>query len=323
VRWLHQAAENGDSIAQSWFGLDYLIGKRVDRDPVEAARWLRLAAEGGDAVGQAFYALCLFYGEGASANKAEAVEWFRKSADQGNARSQYKLGLCYARGDGVAKDFGVARKWLRLAADQNYKDASYQLRALFVAEHPILRRRFAFVAIIGYAFLAYHATQVPFSVSADAISRFLLIFAIMVGLALGLLYVLDKRRSKRTDDVESQMIGTRVWSNLKNAPWKLLSIPAEDGFCLLPLLYIGINPFSAIVAAVVFAVLHYPSFPWRYCVPKGVAYFFIALFVLPYGIWSVIAAHLLLDATVIVLFALSRVEGKPALRRLLRVMQSK
>jgi uncharacterized membrane protein len=67
------------------------------------------------------------------------------------------------------------------------------------------------------------------------------------------------------------------------------------GFFLLPLFYVGISPVSAAVAAFLFAVAHYPVFPWRYCIPKGIAYFFVALFILPHGIWSVVVAHLLVD----------------------------
>ena len=91
---------------------------------------------------------------------------------------------------------------------------------------------------------------------------------------------------------------------------------------LLPLLYIGITPVSAGVAAFLFALAHYPLFPWRYCVPKGVAYFFVALCILPYGIWSIVVAHLIVDVTTFVLILFLQLEGRPTWRRLLRVLRT-
>ena len=91
----------------------------------------------------------------------------------------------------------------------------------------------------------------------------------------------------------------------------------------MPLLYFGISPASAAVAASLFAAAHYPSFPWRYCVPKGIAYFFVALFVLPHGIWSIVVAHLLMDAGAFAFLLLAKIERKPTLRRIFRILRAK
>jgi len=81
---------------------------------------------------------------------------------------------------------------------------------------------------------------------------------------------------------------------------------------------IWLNPPDALL----FAVAHYPVFPWRYCIPKGIAYFFVALFILPHGIWSVVVAHLFVDVGLFAFLLLAKVEGKPTWHRLLRVLRT-
>src|SRR5207302_8887404 len=127
---------------------------------------------------------------------------------------------------------------------------------------------------------------------------------------------------KGPDEKETTALSERLLSALKQAPWRFVLIPAEDGFFLLPLLYLGISLPSAAVAAFLFAAAHYPVFPLRYCIPKGVAYFLVALLILPYGIWSVVVAHLFLDVALFGLILLAKVEGKPTWRRLIRVMRT-
>jgi hypothetical protein len=43
-------------------------------------------------------------------------------------------------------------------------------------------------------------------------------------------------------------------------------------------------------------LFHYPWFSLPACVPKGLAYIGVALFVLPSGIWSAVAGHVIIDA---------------------------
>ena len=127
---------------------------------------------------------------------------------------------------------------------------------------------------------------------------------------------------KGLDEREAQLVKDSIDSALKKEPWRLLLVPAEDGFFLLPLLYFGITPISAAIASALFAAAHYPLFPWRYCVPKGVAYFFVALFILPLGIWSVVLAHLIIDLTLFIISLLFQVEGKAIWHKLLRALRT-
>ena len=150
--------------------------------------------------------------------------------------------------------------------------------------------------------------------------RLKMLVCCVAALSVATITLLEKMGLKEPDLKEAEALNERVLSMLKQAPWKILTVPAEDGLFLLPLLYLGINPVTAVVAATLFAAFHYPSFPWHYCVPKGIAYFFVALFVLPYGIWSVVTAHLLLDGAIFCLLMLRKVKGNPMLQRLARAI---
>jgi hypothetical protein len=50
--------------------------------------------------------------------------------------------------------------------------------------------------------------------------------------------------------------------------------------------------------------------------------FFVALFILPYGIWSVVVAHLFVDAGLFAILLLTKVEGKPTWNRLIRILRT-
>ena len=170
-------------------------------------------------------------------------------------------------------------------------------------------------------FLIFHAIHSPFIFNGYSIAAFLEIFAV-IGVIFALVFwVMEKLGMKSSDESDIEAISDIMISELRR-PWRFLLIPAEDGFFLLPLLYIGINPLSAAIASFLFAVAHYPVFPWRVCVPKGIAYFFVALFILPHGIWPVVVAHLLIDLFVIGLMLLEKVEGKPTWSRILKILRT-
>jgi prepilin-type N-terminal cleavage/methylation domain-containing protein len=232
------------------------------------------------------------------------------------------FGVCFAEGLGTNRDFDEARKWLQLAAQHNCPDAKYRLRLLFFQKHSILKWRDACITTLGYALLVFHAFHAPFSMNALAIVAFLGILVVSGVVFIVAMAVIERFGMKGLEDKEADMATERLFFMWKKEPWRFLEVPAEDGFFLLPLLYLGVSPISAAVAASLFAVAHYPAFPWRYCLPKGMIYFFVALFILPYGIWSIVVAHLLVDAGIFAFLLLAKVEGKPTWHRLLRVLRT-
>ncbi|MCW8932660.1 MAG: hypothetical protein OQL19_20795 [Gammaproteobacteria bacterium] len=72
-------------------------------------------------------------------------------------------------------------------------------------------------------------------------------------------------------------------------------IASEDGLICVPLLFSGLNPFSILVAGVVFGWLHLARFTYLECIVKGLTYTIICYLVLPAGILTVIAGHYLTD----------------------------
>ncbi len=191
---------------------------------------------------------------------------------------------------------------------------------LFFQKHSLLKWRGNVITTLGWALLILHGIRSPLSINGFAFVIFLGILTVTAVTFVALVAAMDKFGLKGLDEKEAEAINERIFSMLKKKPWKFLLIPAEDGFFLLPLLYTGINPISAAVAAFLFAVTHYPSFPWRYCLPKGIAYFFVALFIVPYGIWTVVVAHLLVDVGTFTGTLLFKVEGKPTWRRLAKIL---
>lgn len=114
-------AEQGDADAQYKLGLQYLSGKGVAKDPVEAENWLTRAAGQGNANAQ--YALARMYheGQGVPRNYEAAVKWYTKAADYGHKHAQHHLGMMYHKGLGVEKNEQTAKKWWGRATLQGYR----------------------------------------------------------------------------------------------------------------------------------------------------------------------------------------------------------
>lgn len=75
----------------------------------------------------------------------------------------------------------------------------------------------------------------------------------------------------------------------------VLLIPGEDGLFLVPLLAVGVGPVSAVAAVLPFAALHHPLFKPRECISKALSFYVCCLLVLPHGLLTMIAGHILLD----------------------------
>jgi len=123
-----QAAEQGDSEAQTTLGNMYLHGQGVAKNDEQAVHWLRKAANQGCAVGQNNLGIMYDHGKGVAKNDDQALYWYRKAAEQGNMQGQYNLGAMYYHGQGVAKNDEQAMKWYRKAAAQGDADAIEALK---------------------------------------------------------------------------------------------------------------------------------------------------------------------------------------------------
>lgn len=93
MRWLCQAAEQGQPKAQYRMGRLYLDGKGLPQDPAQAYPWLLKAAASGHDDAQYIVGCMYRCGHGVSRNEGEALKWLYRSEEQGNSHAQRELGL--------------------------------------------------------------------------------------------------------------------------------------------------------------------------------------------------------------------------------------
>ena len=77
----------------------------------------------------------------------------------------------------------------------------------------------------------------------------------------------------------------------------ILTAPAEDGFICVPVLLTAISPISALVGGIVFGCMHLARFTYLECIGKAIAYALVCYVVLPHGLLTVVAGHLLMDVS--------------------------
>lgn len=323
---IESAAKQGDAGAQYSLGLVYLTGDGVAVDAAQAVHWFRRSAEQGLASAQSDLGHCYLQGRGVETNPALAIEWFQKAAWQGHAGAQYILGWCYYVGSGVAADKARGVSWLRCAAEhgispaqlllaeahrtgrgvaKDLSQATYWLQRAQAKEpaarrllrimrweaRPILRYLQRAMWIAGLALLAYHAATVPFSIRWQAVLFFI---AIVLVVSVGSVMVSSLLGINAFDRVPEEH--GLMFRRARHTLGLGLQIASEDGLFLVPLLHVGINLPYAVIAGVAFGLAHYPSYSLPMCIPKGIAYILVAMFVLPSGIWSVVAGHIIVDA---------------------------
>lgn len=91
---LKRRAEEGDSVAQTQLGVEYIRGENVEKDPEMAA------------------------------------QWWKKAAEKGHPEALYKMGICYQFGFGVKRSRTKAKACYSLAAGQGHESAAAAVKAL-------------------------------------------------------------------------------------------------------------------------------------------------------------------------------------------------
>lgn len=128
---LLKKANTGNADAEFRVGVQYELGARVPRDPIQAAAWYRKAADQGDPKAEHSLGVLYEFGTGVPRDYATATDLYRKAAQQGFAPAQFSLGLCYAHGQGVEQSYAQALAWYQKAAQQNNSDALLNLAFLY------------------------------------------------------------------------------------------------------------------------------------------------------------------------------------------------
>ena len=91
IRWLKQAAENGNQRAAYQLGKEYLTGEAVTKDTSKAAEWFTRSAEAGNQYAQYMLGKLYLMGQGVQQDQVQAMDWFSRSAVQGNQYAQFFL----------------------------------------------------------------------------------------------------------------------------------------------------------------------------------------------------------------------------------------
>jgi localization factor PodJL len=126
VKFLSQAADKGQAVAQYRLGTLYERGQGVTADPAKAAHWYEMAANQGNR--KAMHNLAVSYA--ARKNMAESARWFAKAAALGLSDSQFNLAVLYERGDGVPQSLLDAFKWYSIAATTGDSESKARIVAL-------------------------------------------------------------------------------------------------------------------------------------------------------------------------------------------------
>ncbi len=330
LRYFREAAELGHPEAACALGASLATGNGIARDDTEALVWLRKAAEQGDDQADAY--LGLFYLEGRGGLPKDELEGFRRikaGAEQGLRWAEARLGWCYWDGIGVERDpnaartwlaaatahglpevavrfarqpgmqrndIALARTWLAEAARRGDRDARFWKPRLWLVTHWSWRWLPRILALTGYAALLYHLVTAPFRFAWLGILAFVSVI-VLVAVAS----VIALRAA--TNDQRADAMALLPDSADFRPSWRvLLRVPAEDGVFLVPLLYVGVTPLTAAISGSLFALAHLPNYPFWSTVPKGISYFLVGLFLLPWvGLWPIVIGHVLLDAFLIAL----------------------
>jgi localization factor PodJL len=130
IKYLSQAADKGQAVAQYRLGTLYERGQGVAADSVKAVHWYELAANQGNR--KAMHNLAVAYAGGTSAkrNMTESARWFAKAAALGLADSQFNLAVLYERGEGVPQSLADAYKWYAIAALSGDAEAKARMGVL-------------------------------------------------------------------------------------------------------------------------------------------------------------------------------------------------
>ena len=101
-------------------GLNYMLGRGVEKDEAQAVQWFRKGAELGDEDARYWLGVCYYHGQGVEQDYAQAAQLYQKAAEQGHKEAQLALADCYEQGLGVPRDPSLAKEWRAKAKAKNF-----------------------------------------------------------------------------------------------------------------------------------------------------------------------------------------------------------
>ncbi len=129
--WFKKAADQGDPGAQNELGYLYVWGIGVERDPAQAMRWFSRAAGAGWQQAKLNMAVMYMKGIGVARDQKFALELMQELAAKKNARAEDYLGVMYLNGQGVDRDSQAAEEWFSRAAKDKNPEGEYAIGQLY------------------------------------------------------------------------------------------------------------------------------------------------------------------------------------------------
>jgi len=170
--------------------------------------------------------------------------------------------------------------------------------------------------ILGIIFVLFHFYEKGIDFNPLWVAFYLSLIVVIAALWFAFNYLLSVISKKYKDalDFEEAALPRKLsvlCSDVKRRPWLLLLIPGEDGIFFLPLLYVGLNPFTAFAASALFALAHAGYKSRSAMTGTFLIAFVVCLTILPNGIIPVIIGHFIVDITVfLILLYMERQEAK-------------
>ncbi len=140
VKYLSNAAENGDAVAQYLIGVCYDNGIGITENLERAKFWYKEAAENGVPEAQCDYGIACT----TENNMHEAQKWLFKSAEQGCPKAEYTLGWNYGANYNVEQ----ASLWMEKAAEHGFVMAKLALCNWYLQGPPAVQDFGAAVKIL-------------------------------------------------------------------------------------------------------------------------------------------------------------------------------
>lgn len=128
IKYLEQAAEQGNVFAQYRIGREYYLGTNIEKDIPKAVYWLEKAVE--QESEYAAYILGEIYLDNSLEeyyDPEKGMQYIEQVAEQGNMFAQYRAGKEYYSGEKIEQDTDKAIHWLGKASEQGNEYASYTL----------------------------------------------------------------------------------------------------------------------------------------------------------------------------------------------------
>ncbi|WP_223275010.1 SEL1-like repeat protein [Tateyamaria sp. syn59] len=131
AQWFERAAQSGNAEAQNQLGRLYHAGRGVAQDTTTALHWLEAAATDGNAE-YLFDLASVLEGEGGQANLTRAADLYRTASQNGHVPSMISLGVLYQEGTGVPQNFAESKRLYENGLDSGHPRAQNNLGLLYV-----------------------------------------------------------------------------------------------------------------------------------------------------------------------------------------------